>query len=77
MNIILSVYSEDAFKEYQLPSFNNADYQVMLHKDFFHLKKDLRLNMEIMDEKWRIKKNKEYDMERNSEEYEEIGRAHV
>lgn len=71
MNIILSVYSEDAFKEYQLPSFNNADYQVMLHKDFFHLKKNLSLNMEVMDEKWKIKRNKEYDMERNSKEYEE------
>ncbi len=71
MNIILSIYSEDAFKEYPLPSFNNADYLVMLHKEFFHLNKDLRLNMEVMDEKWRIKKNKDYDLERNSREYEE------
>lgn len=71
MNIILSVYSENAFKEYQLPSLNNADYQVMLHKDFFHLKENLSLNMEVMDEKWRIKRNKEYDMELNSKEYRE------
>ena len=39
MNIILSVYSKDAFLEYQLPSVNNADYTLTLKSDFYHLKK--------------------------------------
>ena len=40
MNIILSVYSKDAFLEYQLPSVNNADYTLTLKSDFYHLKKN-------------------------------------
>ncbi len=46
MNIILSVYSKDAFREYQLPSVNNADYTVTLRSDFFHLKKNRNLYLE-------------------------------
>ena len=43
MNTILSVYSENAFKEYQLPSINNADYSFTLQKDFFCMKKNVNI----------------------------------
>lgn len=70
MNIILSVYSENAFKEYRLPSLNNADYQVILHKDFFHLEENMVLDMEVMEEKWKIKSGGIYTMERNQAKYQ-------
>ncbi len=60
MNVILSAYSTDAFKEYQLPSFNNADYSITFRSDFFHLKRNLILNLEVMDEVWSIKNDIHY-----------------
>lgn len=69
MNIILSVYSEVAFKEYQLPSLNNADYQITLSKDFFQLEENLALDMEVLDKKWKIKRNACYKMLRGREDY--------
>lgn len=70
MNIILSIYSENAFKEYRLPALNNADYQVMFHKDFFHLEENMVLDLEVMDEKWKIKSSNIYTMERNQAKYQ-------
>ncbi len=71
MNIVLSVYSENAFKEYQLPALNNADYQIMLDKDFFHLKDNLTLNLEVLDKKWKIKKSSFYALVKNQQECQE------
>lgn len=70
MNIILSVYSENAFKEYQLPSVNNADYSFVLQKDFFCLKKSININLEIMDGEWRLKQDKTYALRINGERYQ-------
>ena len=70
MNIILSVYSKDAFKEYQLPSFNNADYTITLRSDFFHIRQNCNLYLEVLDHKWSFKENAFYRMKRNGEKYE-------
>ncbi|MBO5372065.1 MAG: type VII secretion protein EssC, partial [Lachnospiraceae bacterium] len=70
MNVILSVYSENAFKEYQLPSVNNADYSFMLQKEFFCLKKSINIKLEIMDGKWRFKTDKAYALRINGERYQ-------
>lgn len=69
MNTILSVYSENAFKEYQLPSVNNADYAFVLQKDFFSLKKNIEIKLEIMDGEWRLKPDKAYGLRINGERY--------
>lgn len=69
MNIILSAYSTDAFKEYRLPSLNNADYSITLRSDFFHLKKNLILNLEVMDDAWSFKGGVHYTMRMNDEAY--------
>ncbi len=71
MNIILSVYSEEAFKEYQLPPLNNADYSVTLRSDFFHLKQNLNLHLEVMDHEWRLKKDRRYSLWMNDKKYNE------
>lgn len=68
MNIVLSVYSENAFREYQLPALNNTDYQITLDKNFFHLKESLALNLEVLDKKWKLKKNPAYTVAKNQQE---------
>ncbi len=70
MNIILSVYSKDAFREYQLPSVNNADYTVTLRSDFFHLKKNRNLYLEVMDDVWSFKQDRSYSIKKEGGAYE-------
>lgn len=60
MNMVLSIYTKGAFKEYLLPSVNNADYTITLHRDYFQLKEDLQLNLEVLYHHWHIKKNRHY-----------------
>lgn len=69
MNTILSVYSENAFKEYQLPSINNADYSFTLQKDFFCMKKNVNIKLEVLDGAWRIKPDQAYSLRINGEPY--------
>lgn len=70
MNLILSVYSKDAFREYQLPSFNNADYTITLRSDFFSIRENCNLYLEVLDHKWSFKHNAFYSIKRNGEKYE-------
>lgn len=70
MNIILSVYSKDAFREYQLPSVNNADYTLTLRSDFFHLKKNSSIYMEVMGNVWSFKRGSGYSVRRDGSPYE-------
>lgn len=69
MGIVVAVYTEDTFKEFILPAINNADYSLMLHKGIFHLKKNLELKMENINENWRIKESQEYSIYRNNKKY--------
>lgn len=55
MGIILSVYTKSAFKEYILPSINNADYSIVLYGEYFHLQKDLQFDLEVLGNQWYIK----------------------
>lgn len=69
MSIILAIYSENAFKEYPLPSINNADYSITLKKEFFHLDGSLSIQLEVMDSKWKIKTCKNYKVLMNNQKY--------
>lgn len=73
MNIILSVYSKDAFREYQLPSVNNADYTLTLRSDFFHLKKNRNIVLEVMDHVWSFKHGTGYSIRKDGAAYEGRG----
>lgn len=73
MNIILSIYSKEAFREYQLPSVNNADYTLTLRSDFFHLKKNRSIYLEVMDHAWSFKRGRSYAVRKDGSAYE--GRA--
>ncbi|MGI6010694.1 MAG: type VII secretion protein EssC [Ruminococcus sp.] len=73
MAFIISVYSEEAFKEILLPALNNADSSVILYKDVFRLKEDLVLPMEVMDHRWRFLYSPDYKIQKEGQDY--IGRV--
>ena len=60
MNIVLSVYTKGAFKEYILPSLNNSDYSIVLYNDYFQIAEDIHLNLEVLDNEWKFKNNSGY-----------------
>lgn len=60
MGIVISAYTKEAFKEYIVPSINNADYPLVLNKNHFNLREDIRLDFEVINEVWKIKRNKNY-----------------
>ena len=81
MSIVLSVYSQVAFKEYLLPPLNNADHIITFHSNYFQLEKDVSLQLEVLDYCWKIKNSVDYKIvtaenARISHELK-IGRAHV
>ena len=60
MNLILAVYSKNAFKEYMLPQINNTDHTIMLMKDDFGLEEDVHLRLEVISSQWKLKASSAY-----------------
>ena len=60
---VLSVYSQNAYKEYLLPAVIDADYELILHKDLFGLQEDLSVPMENLDGKWRFRADQAYTLQ--------------
>ena len=52
MSVVLSVYSQSAYKEFVLPAIHNAETVLVLDRKIFHLREDLELRLEVVDEKW-------------------------
>ncbi len=71
MSFIISVYSEEAFKEILLPAINNADSSVTLYKNVFGLREDLNLSMEVMEHQWRFQPNSNYRIIKDGKNYEQ------
>ena len=69
MSIILSVYSMKSFKEFILPSINNADYEITLSKEHFLLTNDIVLKLEVMDSNWRICGDRNYTVQKGNKNY--------
>lgn len=72
MSYILSIYSNVAFKEYILPSIDNADYDITIRNRDFAINNDIKLKLEVLTEQWSIKKNSEYTVSKNNERIEGI-----
>lgn len=64
MSMILSIYSLNAFKEFLLPSINNADHEIILQREFFDLKDNLEIKMEVIDGSWKLKRDYAYSLHR-------------
>lgn len=52
MNIVLSVYSQNAYKEFMLPASVNTRTTLVVRRDVFGLAEDLNLNLENEDGIW-------------------------
>lgn len=66
MSIVLSVYTKNAYKEFQLPASNNADYDIGISSQVFLLKEDLTLRLEAVEGKWRLRHSRAYTLEKES-----------
>lgn len=60
MSTILSVYTKNAYKEYQLPAVNNDDYEFSISAEMFYLKEDLLIRLESIDGNWKMKHSRKY-----------------
>lgn len=72
MSLILSFYSREAFREFNLPSINNSDHEITILKDQFKLSEDLELTLEVMNGKWKIKERPSYNLIVQNERYSEV-----
>ncbi len=63
MSVVLSIYSVKAFKEYLLPAVNNEEYSIILNRDIFCLSKDIKLDLEVVENKWYFLNSSEYYLE--------------
>ncbi|MDO4623189.1 MAG: type VII secretion protein EssC [Eubacteriales bacterium] len=60
MGYILSVYSRMAFKDYPLPAVDNTDHTITLDREIFQMKEDIRLDLEVREQKWRFRSSDTY-----------------
>lgn len=60
MSLAISVYSKESFKEFNLPSINNSDYELFIRKDQMKIGSNLRLAMEVVNNKWTVKSGNDY-----------------
>ena len=70
MAIILSVYTNSAFREIRLPIVNNSNYTVVLYKNIYGLAKDIILKLEVINEEWVFIEDSAYSIMKENEGYE-------
>ncbi len=75
MSIVLSVYSQHAFKSFLLPSINNSEYSIIISKELFVLERDIELQMEIIGDQWFFASSDKYQIQNVKEKQDAIGRA--
>jgi len=56
------VYQPDIFREYVLPRTNNQDYPIVLDKNQFHMKENIVLKLEILNNEWIVRGGEAYHM---------------
>lgn len=67
MSVVLSVYSQSAYKEFVLPAIHNAETVLVIDQRVFHLKDSIELGLEEMDGKWTFLQSSHYEITENSE----------
>lgn len=69
--ISLLIYTSKVFKENRLPVINNSDYSIILYKDSFEFDSDLALKLEVINDKWILKKSNQYNILKDDYYYDE------
>lgn len=52
MSVVLSIYSQSAYKEFVLPAIHNAETVLVIDRKIFGLQENLELRLEEIDQKW-------------------------
>lgn len=68
---MIAVYTKEAFKEYVIPAMNNADYSIVLNKNYFNLREDISIDLEVINDIWKMKCSENYRIYREKLELEE------
>lgn len=50
--MILMIYKSDVFKDILLPNTDNTDYQILIEKNRFNIRKEFYLSLEIINHSW-------------------------
>lgn len=64
MSIVLSIYTKNAYKEYQMPAAINTETSIGISRQYFELKEDLSLRLEAVNGLWKFKRNRRYTLSR-------------
>lgn len=67
MSIVLSVYGQQAFNQFLLPSINNSDYQIVLKQSVYGLSSEVSLKLEVLNGRWYLRPSELYSVETISE----------
>ena len=67
MSVVLTVYSQNAYKEFVLPSIHNAEMKLHISAKMFRLRKDIELCLERMDNQWYLCASSDYIYENEGE----------
>lgn len=70
MAIMLSVYTEQAFREIRLPILDNSDFTIMLYRNIYGLNKDIALKLEVINDQWKFAQSTEYSVFKGNDAYE-------
>lgn len=54
MNIVLSVFTAKAFKDFILPNVNNTNYSVLLEREVYGISTDTVLQFDVIENEWRL-----------------------
>lgn len=62
MSYVISVYTKNAFKDFNLPAINNSDYQIIIKSEEFKLLENIVLKLEVLDNSWRFMQSEDYSV---------------
>ena len=69
--IVLSVYTKTVYRELRLPVINDSDYSQVLHSDYFGISQDIVLELEVINNAWKIKGTDHYYVMREGYRYDD------
>lgn len=68
MNIVLSIYTAKAYKEYILPNINNSNYSISLSRDIYELSEETSIKFDVIEGRWRVLADDNYKVIVNDKE---------
>lgn len=72
MSLTLSFYSRDSFREVNLPSINNSDYELKITGDQLGIRSDLSIVLEVVDNQWKIHSSRGYRLFVEDQRYDTV-----